>query len=282
MNFTSSTQRGNALAETIVVLLAVAPFIAGIVLLGKQLDVKHKSFDALRYTVWERTVWSERGPNAKSEADLTTEALDRTFGDPHAGLSSAQSLRTEGVSQNLFWRYHRRSLLADDPRSAMFSRMVDEAAPVEVGHVLPPVFAYGAGTLGRAASALQMSDLGLNRRGFTGATIEANVRPLLSSLAHRDASNSEQTPLLQRATGAVLSDTWSPRDESDFRRRVDGITSKALIETLELPGRALGMQAPSKGGSLYGEGQYGWDPDLRPRSNALPTAYVVEREDDES
>ena len=40
------------------------------------------------------------------------------------------------------------------------------------------------------------------------------------------------------------------------------------------------MQALSKGGPLYGEGQYGWDPNLRPRSNALPSAYVVEREDE--
>jgi hypothetical protein len=278
MSFMSSTQRGNALAETVVVLLAVAPFIAGMVLLGKQLDVKHKSFDALRYTVWERTVWSERGANAKSEADLTTEALDRAFGHPHAGLSSAQSLRTEGVSQNPLWRYHRRALLVGDQGSAMSSR--DDATPVEVGHVLSPALAYGAGPLSTAAGALQMDDLGLNRRGFAGATIETNVRPLLSSLAHGDASNAEQTPLLQRATGAVLSDTWSPRDEQELGRRVGGTTSNELIETLELPGRPLSMQALSKGGPLYGEGQYGWDPDLRPRSNALPTAYVIEREDE--
>jgi hypothetical protein len=59
---------------------------------------------------------------------------------------------------------------------------------------------------------------------------------------------------------------------------VDRITANELIEDLELPGRILSMQAPIKGGPLYGEGQYGWDPRLRPRSNALPSAYVVERE----
>jgi hypothetical protein len=37
------------------------------------------------------------------------------------------------------------------------------------------------------------------------------------------------------------------------------------------------MQARGKGEPLYGEGQYGWDPDLRPRSTTLPAAYIDRR-----
>lgn len=259
--------RGNAMVETIVALTVLSPFLGCIALLGKQLDVKHKSFDALRYSVWERTVWSG---NAKSEADVTMEALDRSFGDPSTGVVAIEALRTEGVSRNSFWRHYRQSLLTTPVGSAVSLQSSDDTVPVDAGYVLVPGLAHGAGPVGVAATALRMDDLNLNRRSFASATIEANLRPLL---AHRDAP-----PLIQRATGALLSDTWSPGDENEFGRSVDRITANELIEDLELPGRILSMQAPSKGGPLYGEGQYGWDPQLRPRSNALPSAYVVERE----
>lgn len=263
--------RGNALIETIVALVALLPFLGGIVLLGKQLDVKHKSLDALRYSVWERTVWSGSGANAKSDADITMEALDRSFGDPSAGVLSIVLLRSAGVSRNPLWRHDGESLLAMSPSSsAITSRLSDGVAPVEPGYVLMPGLAYGSGPVGAAAAALQMDDLGLNRSAFATASIEASIRSLLD---HTDIE-----PRSQRATGAVLSDTWSPRNENEFGRRVDRLTANELIETLELPGRPVALQALSKGGPLYGEGQYGWDPQLRPRSNALPSAYVAERE----
>jgi hypothetical protein len=120
-----------------------------------------------------------------------------------------------------------------------------------------------------------MDDLDLNSRAFVGATVSASVKPRLAQRAERSAA--EHASLTQQARGALLSDTWSSRDEGAFRRRVDGVTVDELIENLEMPGRPLAMQARRKGGPLYGEGQYGWDPDLRPRSNALPAAYVTDR-----
>ncbi|WP_116811700.1 hypothetical protein [Steroidobacter cummioxidans] len=261
-----STNRGNAIVETIVALAVLSPFLGCIALLGKQLDVKHKTFDALRYSVWERTVWTD---NAKADADVRMEALDRTFGAPNTGVTASDSLRSEGVSQNPLWRHHRRSLLTTPVGSAISFQSSDDAAPVDAGYLLMPGLAHGTGPLGVAATSLRMDDLNLNRHSFVSATIEANLQPLL---AQRDS------PLTQRASGALLSDTWSPRDENEFGRRVDRITASELIEALELPGRVIAMQALTKGGPLYGEGQYGWDPQLRPRSNALPAAYVVERE----
>ena len=65
--------------------------------------------------------------------------------------------------------------------------------------------------------------------------------------------------------------------ENTMQRRVDYVTTNELIEELEQPGRAIGLQALGKGQPLYGEGQYGWDPDLRARSTALPAAYITRR-----
>jgi len=263
-----ATNRGNAMVETIVAVAVLSPFLGCIALLGKQIDVKHKSFDALRYSVWERTVWSG---NAKTDAQVTIEALDRSFGDPSAGVVAADSLRSDGVSRNPLWRHHRQSLLSAPVGNAVSFQASDDTVPVDAGYVLLPGLAHGTGPVGVVANALRMDDLNLNRRSFASATIEAEVRPLLAQ---------GDSPLTQRATGALLSDTWSPRDENEFGRTVERITADELIEDLELPGRILSMQAPRKGSPLYGEGQYGWDPQLRPRSNALPSAYVVEREGD--
>jgi hypothetical protein len=256
--------RGNALIETIVALVALAPFVTGMALLGKQLDVKHKTYDALRYSVWERTVWG----NGKSANDIELEALDRSFGHPLAGVSSTHTLVADGVSQNPLWR----DLLAGSPSGTQSEADV----PVPAGYLLVPALAHGGGPLSTIADSLQLRDLELNARAFATARLTANIRPVL---AERVQPNADRRPIPHVAAGAVLSDVWSSRDEGDFRRKADNLTADELVELLETPARPLSMQSLSKGGPLYGEGQYSWDPDLRPHSNALPSAYITDRED---
>ena len=268
-------QQGNALVEAIVSLVTLTPFLIGMVLLGKQLDMKHKSYDALRYSVWERTIWRGGGANAKTDSDITLEVLDRSLGHPQAGLSSLASLREAGVSRNPLWRDHQGQWMLEGGAGAALSTYSDDTPAAEVGYMLIPALAHGEAPVAAAARALRLDDLNLNRRSFAGATVSVRVKPVLAQFA--DHSATAHSPLIQQARGALLSDTWSSRDEGEFRRRVDDVTANELIETLEMPGRPIAMQALRKGGPLYGEGQYGWDPDLRPRSSALPAAYVTDR-----
>src|SRR3954467_5384209 len=105
-------ETGNAMAETIVVLLALSPFIVGIPLLGKQLDIKHKSYDTARYSVWERTVWrSDGASNRKSEDDIALETRDRALGSPLAGVTDVETVRSEGITENPLWRNWQRKRL---------------------------------------------------------------------------------------------------------------------------------------------------------------------------
>lgn len=258
--------RGNALIETIVALAALSPLITGMVLLGKQLDVKHKTYDALRYSVWERTVWSS---NAKPASDITMEARDRSFGYPLAGISSPS---VSGDAENPLWTHRGRRLLIDPPTATH----TDAAPPAHAGYALVPALAHGSGPLSSIANALQLNDLQLNPRGLATARLTANVQPVL---AERARPNGDARSLTHVATGAVLSDIWSSRDEGDFGRRVDRLIADELIEQLERPARPLSLQSLSEGGPLYGEGRYSWDPDLRPRSTVLPSAYITDRED---
>lgn len=279
--------RGNAMAETIVGLLALAPFIAGVPLLGKQLDVKHKTFDAARYSIWERTVWrNDAGRNRKSDAEIMLETRDRTLGDPRSGMLAVSALQTQGVSENPLWRDHRRERLLDyESDQPPLSVTHDErASPVDVGYLLAPGIAYGEGPLSAVAVTLQVSDLGLNRRAFSNTSVAIGLRPVLSLIADqprtlgaRNGVASQHAQLLQQASAAILSDTWSSHDEGHFGARVDNLTTDELIESLELPGRVIGLQALGRGEPLYGEGQFGWRPDLRPRSSTLPARYVGAR-----
>lgn len=278
---------GHALAETLIALLALAPFIAGVVLLGKQLDIKHKSYDVTRYSVWERAVWRSGGSqNTKAPAQITLEARDRILGDPRAGVVHVESLANEGITENPLWRDLAQQRLLDyqDDVAALQLQLDEGSPPIEVGYLLVPSLAYGEGLLASAGQLLQVEDLQLSRRSFATSDLQVSVWPTLAlkaqsarSLGSLTNDTQPEPSLLHRANGALLSDSWSAIDERDFRRRVDSLTTDEFIETLELPARPIGSMALGKGELLYGEGQFAWDPNLEPNSTTLPTPYITRR-----
>jgi hypothetical protein len=282
----SRHQVGSAMAETLIALLAFAPFIAAIPLLGKQTDIKQKTFDAARYSVWERVVWRNSGTvSRKSEEQLTLEVRDRVLGDPRTGVLDGDALANAGITENPLWRDRASERLIDyeQRRSGVEMNFDEEQAPVDVGYFLVPGVAYGEGALAAIANVLQVEDLNLSRRSFASATLALAVRPILvdaarvrRTLGEKNSAQDNARSLIQGASGAILSDTWSAADEADFRRRVDRLTTDELLENLELPARAIGSMALGKGELLYGEGQFAWNPDLQPNSTTLPRAYVRE------
>jgi hypothetical protein len=283
---TLCSQRGTAITEVIVGLLALSPFLIGIPLLGKQLDVKHKSMDAARYSVWERTVWRSSGANRKEATDITLEARDRVLGDARARIVPTETLRTAGITENVLWRdaANQRLLAYQGDTQPVGIDQRNAREPVEIGYLFVPAFTYGGGIIGTAASVLQVNELGMDARTFASAEVNVSMRSVLSaraqapvSLTREDPNEGAQQPLVQHAGGAILSDTWSSRDENEFGRRVDELTIDEMVETIELPSQALALAAAGRGEPLFGEGQYAWDPDLRPRSATLPRAYVEQR-----
>lgn len=276
-------QRGTAITEVIVALLALCPFLIGIPLLGKQLDVKHKSMDAARYAVWEKTVWRNSGANRKADEEVVLEARDRILGDPRAAIVADDTLRRDGVTENTLWRDlgNRRLLDYTGDTQPIDIEQRSQREPVGVGYLFVPAFAYGGGVISTAASVLSVRELGMDTRTFATVETRVGLRPVLQARAQRpvslrreDVSDDATESLVQRAGGAILSDSWSSRDEREFGHRVDELTIDEFVEQMELPGRVLALNAIGKGQPLFGEGQFGWDPDLRPSSVALPRAYV--------
>lgn len=278
--------QGTAITEVIVALLALSPFLIGIPLLGKQLDIKHKNIDAVRYAVWERTVWRNSGSHRKDGEDITLEARDRLLGDPRAAVVASDDLRSDGVTENRLWRdlANQRLLAYAGDAQPVEIEQSSAREPVGVGDLFVPAFSYGGGVISTAASILRVRELGMDTRTFAAAESRVALRPVLRtrasvgvSLRRPDLVEGSESPLVHRASGAILSDTWSSRDEGEFRRRVDELTIDEFVEANELPSRVLALNALGKGEPLFGEGQYAWDPDLRPSSTTLPRAYVEER-----
>jgi hypothetical protein len=287
---TSGLHRGHATVETIVALLALAPFLIGIPLLGKQLDIKHKSYDAARYSVWERTVYRSDGVQ-KSAADIALESHDRTLGNARVGLTNTTVLHSEGVTNNVLWRDRagERLLVAasDDgqTRPVSFDGAARES-PVQVGGVTVPQIAYGGNAVANATmAAVGVDPLGFNRNSFATAAVSVRMRPTLGELADRpfalrpSTEQSDLQPIEQVARGGILSDTWSPSSEGVLRTRIGNLVANERVWQAEIAGMALGFFGP-KGRPLYGEGQYGFGrgytrgPDLTAPSTSLPNNYV--------
>jgi hypothetical protein len=157
-------------------------------------------------------------------------------------------------------------------------------APTAIGRFFVPGLAHGEGAIATAAEFLQVGSLELDRRALAHVDFAIAVRPVLSeraqastTLGQRTRAGRDAPALVHRAAGALLSDTWSARDENEFRARVDRITPDEALAALELPGRAIGMNALGKGRLLYGEGQFSWEPELRPYSSTLPAAFLETR-----
>jgi len=71
-------------------LLAIIPLFVGMVWLGKYLDIQATAHQASRYTVWERTVYSQA---EKSDVALLAEVRERFFEHPINGLSVTKTSR---------------------------------------------------------------------------------------------------------------------------------------------------------------------------------------------
>jgi hypothetical protein len=282
-----ASQRGHATAETIVALLALAPFLVGIPLLGKQLDVKQKTYDAARYAVWERTVYRSDGAQ-KSDADITIEGRDRTLGNARAGLAMAASLRSGGITENVLWRDRAGQRLLTQSRNANNQPVAfghgSRNSPVEIGRVTVPQIAYRGGAAA-AMSVVGVQPLGFNPRSFATANVSAQLRPTLGILADEpfalrpSRQRSNRAPVVQSARSGILSDTWSPPNESTLRRRIDDLVPNERMWLFEMPGMALGFLG-GKGTPLYGEGQFGFGrsytrgPDFTVPSTSVPGPYV--------
>jgi predicted nucleotidyltransferase len=259
-------QKGSATVEVIVASLVAIPLFIVVPLLGKQIDAKHKTQMAARYAAWERTVWSDAGSTwrnderFKSDADIALEINDRYFGHRSAELVDVSRTRSEGITTEDMWRDRTgRSLLGNAGSSYPSTAEITEGAPPTGHGFLVSLFAgpgRSSGVFGSLAKRLN-----LNTGNYAQAHVEMPWR-----VEFPDDSVLE-FPL--EANSAILSDAWSPSQESRFHSRVDGMTISDELRVFEAFGLRTFGAFP-----VYREARYGRSADLVPSTTVVPPEYV--------
>lgn len=113
-------QSGQGMASFIVATVFVlVPIFLGLNYLAKLGDLKHKTHEATRYAVWERTVWKEGSSSnyvSKSTAEINNEIAVRVYGKSSLSINSvtdkSASLSKPELDANLYiWNEEVRTAL---------------------------------------------------------------------------------------------------------------------------------------------------------------------------
>lgn len=284
---------GSAITEALVSMLVLIPFFIFIPLLGKQGHLQFKANEALRYTIWERTVWpNEDGEGGgaeglgvaigKSDHEIRVEARDRVLGHPQVGVRSVDDIIDNNATYNpLLTTMFGDRLLANPPGAGM-----PIAAETQPGQNLP------AAEITAAQDVQQI--LHLRNGNFVTATVAVHSIPAIQDwgrfrLAGREAGEREGErhgrPDLIRHTqsGGILTDTWLSPNEETFSVRVRGGTvhSGLTLITFE-PLMAIGSASMEEASDnphvdadwAFGEAFLGISPDTTPFTSSLPARYV--------
>ena len=285
------TAGGQALTETLVAFVALVPVFMLIPYLGKYLDVKHKAEDSARYALWERSIFADpgaawgAGENVKSDARLRTEMRARFLGETRAAVETGVAPNAE---RNPLWEDHRggelvaldtfdaainesrepfpyglrgSSVLGKPESVSLFGSLAQDGLPgLEpldglsdfLGGALD--FNLGLNDAGFVNSAVTLSALDLPEFSRFGATLDIDVAAAQRSFTGR---------------GAILSDSWVPGSEGNYRDRLDGVVIDEIVSLLVAPGTFTFGNFP-----VFIEGRDGQNPTLETESRVLPERFV--------
>ncbi len=296
----SARSAGQALTEFVILCLAIVPLFLAIPVLAGYFDLKHRSQQASRYAVWERTVWSPEagawkngGAQAvKPDARLQKEVDRRIFNHP------LHPLQDEEVSEDPLWTDHaygrlvRDSAARDESGNPQSYRVLTRGSlddtPVR-NPLVDPVASDGIPFVGEAlAGILQALDgildalpidtecrfeavdaengLNLSRRSY--ARVDLSV-PLEVALAPAAAEQMSMTP-----SAAILSNSWAAPDEDMFRDRVGRAVTNEWVDCITWPlSTFFGFFALGTNEVLFGEVRPASPAGMEARTNVLLPEY---------
>jgi hypothetical protein len=248
-HFRRCVQRGQALAEFLVTLVALVPLFFIIPMIGNYLDLRSSVVQAGRYAVWERTIWlgdSNTAAKAKSDGDIQNEIRERFFGAVDTPLryddkASRSKLRAQN---NLVWSDHTGQKIMLEPYQGGASASLNHARDQ-----LPTTSAVSM--IGSAASVISLGQSGfdLNKNGMYQAKVQITIRPppqLVVNLKG-DSTSLLALPAGQNiifgggggttfGTGALLADAWSAKrpgssssDPGSVHKQVAGLVPSAMM-----------------------------------------------------
>jgi len=197
---------GQALAEFLVLFLAISPLLLLFPLLAKYQDISHATQMASRYVAFEATTRNDRTSTWKPEAELANEVRTRFFGgtgDPIVtGFSGT-------ASANPFWRGPSGAPLIANPNTDVILTFGSARGPSHGSAFEPTVD-------GKPFQPHESFDL--NDSGIYGANVEVAIAALPSGL--RAYAPFDQLNLNVTRTTAVLIDGWAARSPLETEQRI--------------------------------------------------------------
>jgi hypothetical protein len=203
------TQRGQALVELLVAMLALVPLLFGIVWVGKLVDMQQATIAAARALAFECTVRIDACRSADAHPELADQTRRRFFASP-GGVP-----RSDDVASGTVHRGDRNPLWTDRRGEPLLERFEDvTVAVVPARFDSPLAFAGGQGDAAFPGAVRVLSELaGPGRFGLDieGGFVDARVRAHVA----RGRSAGDwvgrllPAPVVLRAHRTILTDAWN-------------------------------------------------------------------------
>lgn len=235
-NQSKKRQKGQSLAGFLVVAVFVlVPTFIGLTYLAKTGELRHRSYEAARYSAWEKTAWPDNGgPHAKSDQRLAWESRYRVMGKADRVIDSKKDGKSAGstaagrLDPILYSSY-----LAKPGNHALAAK-ANQSQPglnVNTGEIKASL----GGVLGGTVMKAVVKGLALDTTGYRRAQVSV---PLAK--ADQDWLPMKQVSISSRYV--LLDNAWNAASPAQARKRIkravltDKLDSSALNKARNLVG----------------------------------------------
>lgn len=244
-------QRGQALAEFLVMAAALVPLFLLIPMLGKYQDIASQVDAASRYVAFESMTRNDSQNSWKPPAELAEEVRRRYFGHAGTPIKTGDKAGNVDAHRNPFWRGPAGSSLIAD-----FNADVSVSFGPQRGASHDDAFTGASdgqpfnGAAGTSEGPKTAQMLGLNARGIYTANVGVRLAKLPEGLAAYAPLDTIDLSMTRHTS--VLFDGWQAKNPEQVESRIDhGILVPATALRKLAPVVELGVLV-GEGGQMHG------------------------------
>lgn len=218
----SHAHAGQALAEFIVIALAMVPLFLIIPLIGKYQDISHKTQLASRYVAFEATTWNDsNGGSFKPEGQLADEVRRRFFSNGDAAIKTYDVAGNVDAHRNPLWVDHKNQPMIDDFANVQISFGPSGAA----------THASAFTALPKAADPFELyapvvkNALGVQDKGIYTGRVSVKLAtiawPKIELSTGAGADPYDALELIMSSHTSVMTDAWPAKDANDVIGKIN-------------------------------------------------------------
>jgi len=236
-------QKGQAITETLIAMLAIVPLLIVIPYIGKYFDIKTSVIWSTRVAAMERTVHSngnwEIGESVKSDSRIASDVVKWVQTEPGKSNTGSQS---GSSSRNRLWRGREGENLLQDQNGVLTLTEQEDGilrGPVTEGLLL----GKSTGSINWSGVA-EVPLLAKNRNGLVTAEYALSAKSIpamgqsgLTRTFERTGSGGAPIKFTDRL--AVITDAWMPGSENNFADTTSKLVYEKMLGAMTFPGCLL-------------------------------------------